>query len=143
MNMYRIPITGWRRCLHEAAAFDGRGEYAVAAILDSSAAIEWWFRNDPARFRIPTPMGNFEPDFVYLGKSTDGVYGLLEVKGEIFWDGEGSDARIKSEAARRWVAAANDASGDSRWEFAVVLDTDAIDAGSLEELRQIALIAAP
>jgi hypothetical protein len=143
--MYRIPITGWRQCLHEAAAFDGQGEYAVATILDNSAAVEWWLRNDPARVRIPTPVGNFEPDFVYRTNMPQGsVYGLLEVKGEIFWDGEGSDARIKSEAARRWVAAANGAgSGDGPWEFAVVLDTDATEAGSIEELRRIALIAAP
>jgi Endonuclease domain len=143
--MFRIPISGWRKCLHEAAAFESRGEYAVATILDHSAAIDWWFRNDPARFRIPSPVGNFEPDFVYLAKrSNDEAYGLLEVKGEIFWDGEGSDPRIKSEAACRWVEAANAAdAGGPAWEFALVLDTDAIDAGSLEGLRSVALVAAP
>jgi hypothetical protein len=145
MNMFRIPISGWRKCLHEAAAFEGRGEYAAATILDNAAAVEWWFRNDPALFRIPTPVGNFEPDFVYLAKhSKDPVYGLLEIKGEIFWDGEGSDPRIKSEAACRWVEAANGApSQGPQWEFAVVLDTDALEAGSLEELRRNALVAGP
>ena len=65
MNMFRIPIGGWNKCLHEAAAFESRGEYAAATILDSAAVVDWWFRNDPARFRIPTPVGNFEPNFVY------------------------------------------------------------------------------
>lgn len=145
MSAFRIPITGWRKCLHEAAAFEGRGEYAAALILDNSAAVDWWFRNDPALFRIPTPVGNFELDFVYLLKGSGAhVYGLLEVKGEIFWDGQGSDPRIKSEAACRWVDAANSAATDGqRWEFAIVLDTDAIEAGSLEELRRNALVAAP
>ena len=145
MNLYRIPIRGWNKCLHEAAAFEGRGEYAAAAILDASAAVEWWFRNDPPVLRIPTPVGYLEPDFVYQARR-DGVdvFGALEVKGEIFWDGEGSEPRIKAEAAGRWVAAVNAAADDrSQWEFAVVLDTDAVSAGSLEELRKNALFANP
>lgn len=144
-SMYRIPISGWRQCLHEAAAFEGQGEYAAATILDNASVVDWWFRNDPVRFRIPTPVGNFEPDFVYCAKRGPSVsYGVLEVKGEIFWDGEGSDPRVKSDAARRWVGAANAAGGDRpSWEFAVVLDTDALAAGSLEELRRVALVAAP
>jgi hypothetical protein len=145
VNLFRIPIAGWRKCLHEAAAFDGRGEYAAATILDTSAAVEWWFRNDPPLFRIPTPVGNFEPDFVYLAnRSKAQVYGVLEVKGEIFWDGVGSDPRVKSEAACRWVEAANtEPSAGPQWEFAIVLDTDAIEAGSLEELRRNALVVGP
>jgi hypothetical protein len=143
--MFRIPIGGWNKCLHEAAAFESRGEYAAATILDRSAAVDWWFRNDPARFRIPTPVGNFEPDFVYsASRSKTATYGVLEIKADIFWNGEGSDPRIKSEAACRWVEAANAAAiGGPCWEFAIVLDTDAIAAGSLEELRRIALMAAP
>lgn len=145
MSMFRIPISGWRKCLHEAAAFEGQGEYAAATILDNAAAVEWWFRNDPPIFRIPTPVGNFEPDFVYCARQSQGqLYGLLEVKGEIFWDGDGSDPRVKSEAAVRWIVAVNAAPADDEaWEFAVVLDTDTMGAGSLEELRANALIAAP
>lgn len=142
MSLFRIPISGWRKCLHEAAAFEGRGEYAAAMILDNAAAVEWWFRNDPPILRLPTPIGYFEPDFMYRTRGGEGRgYGLLEVKASIFWNGEGSDPRIKSTAACRWVEAANAASPNApRWEFAVVLDTDAIDAGSLEELRTNALI---
>jgi hypothetical protein len=143
VSLYRVPIGGWRKCVHEAAAFEGRGEYATAFILDNAAAIDWWLRNDPPVFRLPTPVGYFEPDFLYA-RTNNGGYGVLEVKGEIFWDGEGSDPRVKSEAASRWVAAVNAAdTTDASWEFAIVLDTDAIEAGSLEELRQNALVAAP
>jgi hypothetical protein len=144
MNFYRIPIRGWNKCLHEAAAFEGRGEYATATILDSSAAVEWWLRNDPPLLRIPTPVGYLEPDFVYLAqRNGQGVYGALEVKGEIFWDGEGSEPRVKAEAAGRWVEAVNATANQSRWEFAVVLDTDALNSGSLEELRRNALFVNP
>jgi hypothetical protein len=146
VKLYRIPIGGWKKCLHESAAFDGRGEYAAARILDRSRAVEWWLRNDPPLLRLPTPIGYFEPDFVYRAKSTDNqsVHGLLEIKAEIFWDGEGSDARVKSDAACRWIEAANSAASEGeKWEFAIVLDTDAIDTGSFEQLRKSALVAAP
>lgn len=144
MTAFRIPIGGWRKCVHQAAAFESRGEYATAIILDNSAAVQWWFRNDPVVLRLPTPIGNFEPDFVYL-RIEEGIetYGLLEVKGGIFWDGEGSDSRIKSEAACRWIEATASAEAARTWEFAVVLDVDAIAAGSLEELRANALVGAP
>ena len=65
MSLRRIPIKGWKKNVHVAAAFDTPGEYATACVLDSSTAIEWWLRNDPAQMRVPTPVGFFEPDFVY------------------------------------------------------------------------------
>jgi hypothetical protein len=69
---------------------------------------------------------------------------VLEIKGEIFWDGEGSDPRVKSDAACRWIEAVNAIKiDDTSWEFAIVLDTDAIDAESFEELRNNALVSAP
>lgn len=143
MNLFRIPIAGWRKCVHEAASFESRGEYAAAGVLDVSAVVVWWLRNDPAFLRISTPVGNFEPDFVYLA-NYGGVerHGILEIKGGIFWDGEGSEARIKSDAAIRWIEAVNSLGG-KKWQYATVLDSDAILAGSLEELLRNALAAQP
>jgi hypothetical protein len=145
VNLYRIPIRGWNKCLHEAAAFEGQGEYATATILDASAVVSWWFRNDPPLLRIPTPIGYLEPDFLYLASRDDEqIFGVIEVKGGIFWDGEGSEPRVKAEAAGRWVEAINATPGaQSHWEFAVVLDTDALNSGSLEELRRNALFVNP
>ena len=141
----RIPISGWDKCLHEAASFDSRGEFEAAVILDGSAQVEWWLRNDPPLFRISTPVGGFEPDFVYLAKRNGQHFqGILEIKGGLFWDAPRDPARLKSEAAGRWVKAANVAdAGQVKWEFATVLDTDAIAAGSLEQLRKNALFSYP
>jgi len=134
LNLRRIPISGWSQCVHEVASFESEGEYCAATVLDNSKAVNWWFRNDPVVLRIPTLVGYFEPDFVYLAERAGKVcYGIMEIKGGIFWDGEGSTPRLKSAAARRWVQAVNEA-GAEQWEYSLVLDCDAVGAGSLEEL---------
>jgi hypothetical protein len=144
LTLRRIPIGGWEKCVHEAASFESEGEYAAALILDHSSAVEWWLRNDPPLFRIPTPITYFEPDFVYLARRHEAAaYGVLEVKGEIFWDGPGSDPRVKAAAGCEWVAAVNSSEPDVPWELAVVIDQDAIAAQSLEGLLEIAVVRCP
>ena len=144
MKLYRIPIGGWTKCVHEAAAFESKGEYAVATILDRSETVEWWLRNDPPVLRIPTPIGYFEPDFVYRSLQKGAwVLEIVEVKGSIFWDGEGSEARLKALAACEWVRVTNAADTDTRWEFSVVLDQDSLSIASLEGLRSDALVSCP
>lgn len=141
MTLFRVPIRGWRKCVHEAAAFDSQGEYGAATLLDDAGVILWWFRNDPAIFRIPSPAGNFEPDFVYCAnRGGRQVFGALEVKSDIFWDGPGSDARIKAAAAGEWIRTINEAGPPVAWELAVVLDQEALTVRSLEELLSVALV---
>lgn len=144
VTLRRIPISGWRRCIHEAAAFDSAGEYAAALLFDDSPKISWWFRNDPPLLRIPSPAGYFEPDFVYLA-SRDGAQtlGILEIKADVFWNGEGSEARIKANACREWVRTINETSPSVLWEFGVVLDQDAINSTSFEVLRDAATLLYP
>jgi hypothetical protein len=136
VSLRRVPIGGWQRCVHAAASFESAGEFKAACLLDSSSGIEWWLRNDPPLMKIPTPAGNLEPDFVY--QLTTGARGALEVKGEVFWDGQGSVPRIKSAAACAWAAASNTASASPGWEFAVVLEQDVLSATTFEELRNLA-----
>jgi len=139
MRLRRIPIAGWRRCLHEAASFDSKGEFHAACLLDSGEGVQWWFRNDPPVFRIPTPAGSFEPDFVYSRvRKGQSRIGVLEIKGEIFWDGEGSPARVKSRAASAWVRAIEASEHPEKWSFALVLDQDAIEAETLDAMLAVA-----
>ena len=135
MTYRRVPIGGWSKCVHEAAAFESEGEYAAALIMDQSSVVEWWLRNDPPLFRIPTPISYFEPDFLYLARREEtSWYGILEVKGDIFWDGPGSDPRVKAAAGCEWVRAVNRTVPTQSWELAVVIDQDAIASSSLEQL---------
>jgi hypothetical protein len=136
VNYRRIPFRGWNKCTHAAAAFDSRGEYAAALCLDGASSVLWWLRNDPPVLRIASPAGFFEPDFLYARRvDSKWVYGILEIKGDIFWDGEGSEARLKANAAEEWVRAINAVGPETSWEFAVILDSDAETTTSLEAMR--------
>jgi hypothetical protein len=141
MTLRRVPVGGWRRCVHAEAAFESPGEFAAAKLLDSARAVEWWARNDPVILRIPTPAGYFVPDFVYRHVASNGspCFGILEIKGSVFWDGDGSDARVKADAACRWAKAVHEAQCGVTWGFAVVLEQDVKDATSFEAMLAASL----
>lgn len=140
----RIPIQGWTRCVHHAAPFDSEGEFRAACLLDSAETVDWWLRNDPAIFKLPTPAGFFEPDFIYRRiKDGEARLSILEVKGDIFWDPEDSIARIKSKAACSWVSAIEASAYPEKWSFALVIDQDALSAQTLEGLLAVARERSP
>lgn len=137
-QMLRVPINSWKRCIHAAAIFDTAGEAKVAWTLDSDTATQWWARNDPAVVRIPTPIGMYEPDFVFQrerGTTSDIV--ILEVKGGWLWQPLDSDARIRARAASAWVAAVNSARPSFGIEHWVVLDDDVKTAASISDLESL------
>jgi hypothetical protein len=137
-TLTRIPISGWKRCTHKAAAFDVEPEFLLAIILDSAAEVEWWARNDPPQLKIATPIGNYEPDFVAscrLGKND--VHLIIEAKRGDFWQPADSDPRVKAQSADAWCDAVNRASGKTKWAHWVVLDIDIPDAHSLKDLERI------
>ena len=123
----------WTLSLHPAYAFDSLPEASLAWMLDHSDEVEWWVRNEPRRFRIPTPAGLFFPDFMVLLKS--GTVCIVEVKGSTYWNPPESEPRIKAASAARWVEKQNEES-DTRWKFGVVLDSDIEDAGSFGALME-------
>ena len=128
----RRPIGGWSTSVYSSAIFDGKPEFLVARILDRDADVDWWLRNDPPQFRIATPIGGFEPDF--LVKTKAGKMVVIEVKGGTFWQAPDSDARVKSQSAHEWCEKVSISSAWS-WEMIVVLDTDVPSATTLEDLR--------
>jgi len=132
MSLFRVPITNWKKSVYKAALFESAPEFQAALLLDGDVSVRWWFRNDPVQFRISTPAGHFEPDFVYEVKSKDLVtMRILEVKGEHLWNGPGSVARIKAAGAISWAAAIAAAKIDPLWEFHEVLGQDAENSTTL------------
>jgi hypothetical protein len=100
-----FPYKGWRRGCHEAYTFDTSPEAKVAWLIDGNASIQWWCRNQPRRFRVPTPLGNYHPDFLlYLDEfvGIPRVVLLLEVKMDLLWESEEGESRLKASAAREW-----------------------------------------
>lgn len=140
------PIGGWKKCLYEEATFDTEEEFRTACILEDDSAVEWWFRNVPFKVTISTPAGGFNPDFVYSRrKATESFRGLLEVKGDYWWDAPDGEAQIKARSAGSWVTAANIAGNGSEpsWEFLCVNDQEVHDCLTLGDLRAGARYAAP
>jgi len=101
----RFPYKGWQRGCHDVYTFDTSPEAKVAWMMDNHAGVQWWVRNQPRRFRVPTPLGNYHPDFLvyldqFLGHAR--VLLLLEVKQDLLWESEEGEARLKASAAREW-----------------------------------------
>jgi hypothetical protein len=128
-------LSGWGCCVHEAAAFDTGGELCVARLLDVSSDVNWWARNSPARLRVPTPIGYYEPDFVCELNGLPSSFLIVECKRGDFWLPPDSDARVKARAADAWCDTVSRAG--YRWEHWVVLDSDVSSCAVLEDLQRI------
>lgn len=112
----RYPYKGWRRGCHEVYTFDTSPEAKVAWLIDNHAGVRWWVRNQPRRFRVPTPLGNYHPDFLlYLDEflGIPRVLLLLEVKMDLLWESEDGEARLKASAAREWCRVQTEAGAKS------------------------------
>jgi hypothetical protein len=120
----------WTHALHPAYSFDSVHELQLAWLVDHSDEVDWWFRNQPRRFRIPTPTGEYSPDFFV--RLRDGSDLIVEVKGSIYWQAPESDSRIKARAAAAW-ADAQCALGDRTTSYCVLLDSDVERAESFAE----------
>ena len=130
----RVPIGRWQRCVHKATAFDSRPEWIVAKILDASTSVKWWARNDPAQLRLSSPIGGFEPDFVFCVEGSPPTLIVLEVKQDGLWTPEDSDARVKSRATEAWCKGVSSAGG-GQWEHWVLLEPDILESQSFQDLR--------
>ena len=117
-----IPFSGWTRSLLKAIPFDQKNELKVAKIIDRSEEVTWWFRNIPGLIVLPTPAGNYSPDFAIL-LQVDNSKVLLEVKGDIFISSDNDPSKIKADAAREWCRAQSEATG-VHWQYWVLLDSD-------------------
>lgn len=130
-----LPIGPWRRCVLEACVFDNYQEFRAALALDRTESVLWWIRNDPVVLSIPTPVGGFEPDFLYLRNPSNRIIrGALEVKGDFLWSAPEQPDRIKALAAAEWIKKANEICPGEPWELAVVGDQEAKTATHIGDL---------
>lgn len=136
-----VAIGPWARCVFEACIFDNYPEFRTARAIDRTESVAWWTRNDPPLFVIPTPVGGFQPDFLYIRNKSDlVVHGVLEVKGDFLWKSPEQPDRIKARAAGEWVRKANEISPEEPWEITVVSDQEAEDATVLGDLLNAPLL---
>jgi hypothetical protein len=117
-----IPFGGWRRCIYKAVPFDNKYEYHIAQIIDTAAEIKSWLRNLPGIITLPTPAGQYSPDFAIFIELEDKKV-LLEIKDDDRFGREDQDATIKARAAQSWCHAQSEASGEP-WEYWLLLVSD-------------------
>jgi superfamily II DNA or RNA helicase len=126
---------GWGKSVHAAYAFDSRPEALLAGLLDKAPNVAWWLRNDPVRFKLETPAGQYRPDFVVCLSEHKPLILILEAKGDHMWVDPQHESRLKSAAAKEWAAIQMGAG------FAmlagVALQSDIERSGSWEELSKL------
>lgn len=133
-----LLFSGWIRSLYKAVPFDQVNELKIAKILDRSDEVTWWFRNLPGLLTMPTPAGNYSPDFAIFFDIND-TRVLLEIKGDIYFGNEDADATIKANAAKEWCKAQSEAS-HRLWQYWFLLDSDADICDSFDDIRDNAEI---
>ena len=87
---------------------------------------------------MPTPAGNYSPDFAIFFDIND-TRVLLEIKGDIYFGNEDADATIKANAAKEWCKAQSEAS-HRLWQYWFLLDIDADICDSFDDIRDNAEI---
>lgn len=129
-----IPFGGWRRCIYKAVPFDNKYEYHIAQIIDISAEIKSWLRNLPGIITLPTPAGQYSPDFAIFIELNDKKV-LLEVKDDDRFGREDQDATIKARAAQSWCHAQSEASGEL-WEYWLLLVSDSEECNTFNDIQE-------
>ena len=127
------PFSGWTRSLFDAIPFDQVNELKIAKIIDRAEEVTWWFRNLPGMITLPTPAGNYSPDFAIFFSVND-MNVLLEIKGDIYYGSESGDANIKANAAREWCRVQSDARGKP-YQYWFLLDSDADKCMTFDDIR--------
>jgi len=136
---WRIPIAGWSKCIHEAAAFDTSGEFHLANVLDTANDSTWWFRNPPSLLKISTPLGNYSPDLVCHVHSPVERIVLVQAKGDHLWESKESDARVKARAAVAFCTARNEIGERPEWSHRVILQSDASTCQTIRDIDSLAV----
>ncbi|WP_078503710.1 DEAD/DEAH box helicase [Streptomyces sulphureus] len=123
----------WGRSIQPLASFDARTtEWALAALFDSSQAVQWWLRlYEPGEVWIERDNGKkYYPDFIVL--DTDDVYWVVEGKSDR--DARDSDVLDKKTAAEEWARFVRDSGTFGTWRYVLATETHIKQAKTWEEL---------
>jgi type III restriction enzyme len=129
------PVLPIERSHLNGVIYRSKDEMEAAQLLDRSPYVESFVANGRAYgLDIPYDDGEaqhvYQPDFVV--RLRGGVHLVLEIKG---LGGELHDpnaVQLKSEAAKKWVAAVNNAKKFGVWAFAICRSLEEVDAALAE-----------
>ncbi|ABR74047.1 DEAD/DEAH box helicase [Actinobacillus succinogenes] len=79
-NPYTFAVNDKTKTIYEdCISLDSTTEYTFAKHCESSEDIEFYFKL-PERFKIPTPLGNYNPDWAVVFKGENKIYFVAETK---------------------------------------------------------------
>ena len=80
LNQYSFSVSNQSKTIYEGyIALDSNTENTFARHCESSEDIEFYFKL-PKNFKIPTPLGNYNPDWAVVFKGQNKVYFVAETK---------------------------------------------------------------
>lgn len=128
----------WNRSLFPAVSFDSySGEYALAELLDKSAAVAWWKRlvpGDKAKVAY-TVRDNYYPDFVVYD-SGDDVHWIVEAKAANKRDDEAVQAKKRATEELVKKLLGDQRFTGTRWGYFIAYEDDIAASDSWTELKQ-------
>ena len=80
LNQYSFSVSNQSKTIYEGyIALDSNTENTFARHCESSEGVEFYFKL-PKNFKIPTPLGNYNPDWAVVFKGQNKVYFVAETK---------------------------------------------------------------
>ncbi|WP_454901168.1 restriction endonuclease [Aggregatibacter sp.] len=80
LNQYSFSVSNQSKTIYEGyIALDSNTENTFAHHCESSENVEFYFKL-PRNFKIPTPLGNYNPDWAVVFKGQNKVYFVAETK---------------------------------------------------------------
>ncbi|MGP1627123.1 MAG: DEAD/DEAH box helicase family protein [Aggregatibacter segnis] len=80
LNQYSFSVSNQSKTIYEGyIALDSNTENMFARHCESSEDVEFYFKL-PKNFKIPTPLGNYNPDWAVVFKGQNKVYFVAETK---------------------------------------------------------------
>ena len=80
LNQYSFSVSNQSKTIYEGyIALDSNTENTFAHHCESSEDVEFYFKL-PKNFKIPTPLGNYNPDWAVVFKGQNKVYFVAETK---------------------------------------------------------------
>ncbi|CAN5200516.1 hypothetical protein BH11PLA2_BH11PLA2_51040 [soil metagenome] len=115
-----LPVT---RCVTEYVVYDSEPEKAFAERLDGNSAVKVYAKL-PGWFKVPTPLGNYNPDWAVLidVDGTERLYFVVESKPSLFAIDVRGTEQAKMDCGKVHFSAIAD--GDNPAQFKVVTNFD-------------------
>ena len=112
-----------QKSVHEQVIYDSGVEADFANELENHTGVQVYAKL-PGWFRVPTPLGNYNPDWAVLIDSDAGerLYFVVETKGAVFVEALRGKERAKIEYGRAHFKALSTGESPARYEVASTID---------------------